>query len=76
MTEQDFYLELGQMVQRRAASEHLVDTLAFVREVAERLEDDPVFGEFVPAEFSGSNRRNRQFRLHGFTRLDDSDGSL
>ncbi|MBX3654812.1 MAG: AIPR family protein [Ramlibacter sp.] len=76
MTEQEFYVELGQMVQRRAASEHLVDTLAFVREVAERLEDDPVFGEFVPAEFSGSNRRNRQFRLHGFTRLDDSDGSV
>jgi len=76
VTEQEFYVELGQMVQRRSASEHLVDTLAFVREVAERLEDDPVFGEFVPAEFSGSSRRNRQFRLHGFTRLDDSDGSL
>lgn len=76
MTEQEFYLELGLMVQRRAASEHLVDTLAFVHEVAERLEDDPVFGEFVPAEFSGSNRRNRHFRLHGFTRLDDSDGSV
>jgi len=76
VTEQEFYVELGQMVQRRAASEHLVDTLAFVREVAERLEDDPVFGEFVPAEFSGTNRRNRQFRLHGYTRLDESDGSL
>lgn len=76
MTEQEFYVELSQMVQRRAASEHLVDTLAFVCEVAERLEDDPVFGEFVPAEFSGGNRRNRQFRLHGFTRLDDSDGSV
>jgi hypothetical protein len=76
VTEQDFYVELSQMVQRRAASEHLVDTLAFVHEVAERLEDDPVFGEFVPAEFSGSTRRNRQFRLHGFTRLDESDGSV
>lgn len=76
MNAQEFYVELGGMVQRRAATEHLVDVLAFVREVAERLEDDPVFGEFVPAEFSGSNRRNRQFRLHGFTRLDESDGSI
>lgn len=76
MTEHEFYVELGQMVQRRAATEHLVDVLAFVREIAERLEDDPVFGEFIPAEFSGSNRKNRQFRLHGFTRLDDSDGSV
>lgn len=76
MNAQEFYVELGGMVQRRAATEHLVDVLAFVREVAERLEDDPVFGEFVPAEFSGSNRRSRQFRLHGFTRLDESDGSI
>lgn len=76
MTDQEFYDELAQIVARRAATEHLVDTLAFVREVAERLEDDPVFGEFVLAEYSGSDRKNRPFRLHGFTRLDESDGSL
>jgi len=55
---------------------HLVDTLAFVSEVAERLEEDPVFGQFVPLEYSGFGARNKQLRVHGYTELDDSDGSL
>ena len=76
MTDEDFYEELRQIVERRATSTHLVDTIAFAEEVAERLEDDPAFGEYVPAEFSGANKRNKQFRIHGFTRLDESDGSI
>lgn len=76
MTDEDFYQELQHIVGRRAAASHLVDTIAFVQEIADRLEDDPVFGEFVSAEFSGSGRNRRQFRIHGFTRLDDSDGSI
>ena len=71
-----FLEELSQIVIRRATVMHLVDTMAFVSEVAERLEDDPVFGEFVPLEFSGTGSRNRQLRVHGFTRLDDSDGTI
>lgn len=66
----------GQIVIRRAAVMHLVDTLAFVSEVAERLEEDPVFGQFVPVEYSGTGSRNRQLRVHGFTELDDSDGTI
>ena len=50
MDESEFLQELRQMVLRRASSMNLVDTLAFVIEVAERLEEDPVFGEFVLAE--------------------------
>lgn len=76
MNEKKFLSELREMVERRAAAVHLVDTLAFVEEVSERLEDDPLFGEFVPVEYSGSGRRNRAFRIHGYTRLDDSDGTL
>lgn len=76
MKDEDFYEELRQIVERRATSTHLVDTIAFAEEVAERLEEDPAFGEYVPAEFSGANKRNRQFRIHGFTRLDESDGSV
>ncbi|MDQ0045034.1 AIPR family protein [Variovorax boronicumulans] len=76
MTDEDFYEELRQIVERRAASTHLVDTIAFAEEVAERLEEDPAFGEYVPAEFSGASKRNKQFRIHGFTRLDESDGSI
>lgn len=77
MTDLEFYLELKQMVARRAASDHLVDVLAFVHEIADRLGDDPAFGEFVPAEFSGAATRGRQqFRIHGFTAFDESDGSV
>jgi len=76
MDDRTFLDELRQIVVRRAAAMHLVDTLAFVAEVADRLEEDPVFGEFVPAEYSGSGGRGRQFRVHGFTQLDESDGTL
>lgn len=76
MEEKEFFEELEQIVMRRAAAEHLVDTLAFVSEVAERLEDDPVFGEFVPVEYAGTGNRNRQLRVHGYTDLDESDGSI
>jgi hypothetical protein len=76
MDDKTFLDELRQIVIRRAAVMHLVDTLAFVSEVAERLEEDPVFGQFVPLEFSGTGSRNRQLRVHGFTELDDSDGTI
>src|SRR4051812_32905332 len=76
MDDMDFLAELGQIVTRRASAMHLVDTLAFVSEVAERLEEDPVFGEFVEVEYQGSGSRNRTLKLHGYTRLDEADGSL
>lgn len=76
MNESKFLSELREMVERRATAVHLVDTLAFVEEVAERLEDDPLFGEFIAVEYSGTGRHNRTFRIHGYTRLDDSDGTL
>lgn len=76
MDDKTFLEELRQIVIRRAAVMHLVDTLAFVSEVAERLEEDPVFGQFVPVEYSGTGSRNRQLRVHGFTELDDSDGTI
>lgn len=75
MDDKAFLEELRQIVIRRAASMHLVDTMAFAAEVAERLEEDPVFGEFVQVEYSGS-KGNKQLRVHGFTELDDSDGTL
>lgn len=71
-----FLKELEQIVVRRAASMHLVDTMAFVAEVAERLEEDPVFGEYVPVEYSGQGTKNKQIRIHGFTQLDESDGTI
>ena len=76
MNSQSFYSELTQMVMRRASTNSLVDTMAFVNEVAERLADDPVFGNFVQTEYSATGRRNRNLRLHGFTELDDTDGTL
>lgn len=76
MDDNEFLTELRQMVHRRAATMNLVDTLAFVSEVAERLEEDPVFGEFVPAEYVGEDSRRRQVRMHGFTDVEDSDGTV
>lgn len=76
MTDQDFLTELQQSVIRRAQATSQVDTMAFVDEVAERLSDDPVFGDFVQTEYSGTGKFARKLRLHGFTELDDSDGSL
>lgn len=76
MDDKMFVEELRQLVIRRAAAMHLVDTMAFVSEVAERLEEDPVFGEFVQVEYSGQGSRNRQLKVHGFTELDDSDGTI
>jgi len=76
MNDSDFLGELRQIVLRRAAAMHLVDTMAFVAEVAERLEEDPVFGEFAQVEYSGTGSRNRQLRLHGYTGLEESDGSI
>ncbi len=76
MKENEFLDELRQMVVRRASTEHLVDTLAFVSEVAARLEEDPVFGEFTLAEHISQDSRGRQLRLHGFTELDESDGTI
>jgi hypothetical protein len=74
--ESDFLQELRQMVVRRASTMHLVDTMAFVTEVAERLEEDPVFGEFIQAEYSDVGAHGKQMRLHGFTEMDDSDGAV
>lgn len=76
MDDKTFLEELRQIVIRRAAVMHLVDTMAFVSEIAERLEEDPVFGQFVPLEYSGTGSKNRQLRVHGFTELDDSDGTI
>jgi hypothetical protein len=76
MQPEDFLSELSQLVARRSKASHLVDTLAFVNEVADRLEGDPVFGEFEQVEYQGNGPKNRTLKLHGFTHLDESDGSI
>ena len=76
MDQEEFYSDLRQRVLRRASSMNLVDTLAFVTEVADRLEEDPVFGEFVLAEYEAQDSRKRQMKIHGFTEIDESDGAI
>ena len=73
MEASEFLNELRQMVMRRGETSNLVDTIAFVSEVAERLEEDPVFGEFILAEDSRQGAKNKQIKLHGFTDIDESD---
>jgi hypothetical protein len=72
----EFLFELQQLVAIRSSANNLVDTLAFVNEVAERLEEDPVFGEFEQIEYQGIGSRNRILKVHGFTRFEESDGSI
>ncbi|TLS68328.1 AIPR family protein [Mariprofundus erugo] len=76
MRVEEFLEELSQMVVRRGQANNLVDTLAFVHEVADRLVDDPAFGEFEFAEWQGPGPNNRTLKLHGYTHYDDSDGSI
>ncbi len=76
MTNEEFAVELKQMVLRRAMNEHLVDSLALVREVAERISTDPVFGDLELVDWSGVGSNNRSLKLHGFTDLDTSDNSF
>lgn len=76
MKESEFREELGQMVARRASGASLVETLAFVTEISERLEEDPVFGEFILAEYASQDRKGRHLKIHGFTELDESDKSI
>ena len=74
-TIESFYAELNQLVSARASSSHLVDVLAFTEEIAERLQDDPIFGEYRPAEHQDKVGKNN-FKIHGFTELDAADGSI
>ena len=76
MNSSEFIHELHQIVVRRAATEHLVDTLAFVSEIADRLQEDPAFGEMILADDTRDVGKGREAKLHGFTSLDESDGSL
>jgi len=76
MENDEFRIELQQLVTRRAVSTSLVDTLAFVTEVSERLADDPAFGEFNLVEYIGTGIRGRNLRIHGYTSFDESDGTI
>src|SRR5438445_707624 len=76
MDDEAFLEELRQLVATRASAMNLVDTLAFVEEIAERLSEDPVFGDFERIEYAGTGARNRQLKLHGATALDPSDGTI
>jgi len=74
-TIETFYEELNQIVSRRATASHLVDVLAFTEEIAERLQDDPVFGEYRHVEHQDRLGKNT-FKVHGYTELDEADGSI
>jgi hypothetical protein len=76
MSSDEFYSELLNIVKTKSASNNLVDTLSFATEIAERLEADPVFGEFKLVDWSGFGSKNKNLKLHGFTDIDESDGSI
>lgn len=71
----DFLHEFQQMVARRSSTDSLVDTLALVAEVSDRLMEDPVFGEFNLVELFGELGTSK-FRVHGYTSFDEADNTL
>jgi hypothetical protein len=75
VTTESFFQELTQIVARRASSSHLVDVLAFTEEIAERLQEDPVFGEYRHAEHQDRIGKSN-FKIHGYTEPDEADGSI
>jgi hypothetical protein len=75
MDSEGFFKEFRAMVARRSSAESLVDTLAFVSEVSDRLMEDPVFGEFTLVELMGELGTSK-YRVHGYTAFDESDGSI
>jgi hypothetical protein len=76
MIKDQFYSELTNIVKLKSSTNNLVNTLAFVNSVAERLEGDPVFGDFSMVDWSGTGSKNKQLKLHGFTALDELDESF
>lgn len=73
---EDFFNELVNDVNIRADSEGVVSTLAFISEIAERLEDEPAFGNFEPIEYEGRGTRNKLLKAHGFTHYEETDASF
>jgi hypothetical protein len=74
---QEFYGELSMMVARRGDALGLVDTLAFISELAERLEEDPAFGEgFQLVDGYGEIDGRGAKKIHGFTSIDPTDASM
>lgn len=77
METQDFFTELSSMVARRGDALGLVDTIAFISELAERLEEDPAFGEgFQLVDGYGEIEGRGAKKIHGFTSVDSTDGSM
>ena len=76
MNSQEFLDELRQMVIRRAASLNMVDTLAFVTEVSERLADDPSLGEITSVDYSTADSKRRTAKIHGYSEPDEIDNAV
>lgn len=70
-----FFDELNQIVSRRASSSQLVDVLAFTEEIAERLQEDPVFGEYRHVEHQDKFGKSN-YKIHGYTEIDEADNSI
>lgn len=75
MEDSDFLTELRQMVALSRDAMGLVDVMAFVNVVANRLDEDPVFGEYIYAEDRIEFKR-KQLKIHGYSELDESDGTV
>lgn len=71
----EFYDDLRNVVNARAAVDNDYTSMAFMAEVSERLSEAGVVEELTVLQFEGSGQRNRNLAVHAYD-LDDADESI
>jgi hypothetical protein len=71
----DFYLDLQNTVNARAAVDNDYTSMAFMAEVSERFAEAGEVEDFTVIQFEGSGQRNKKLAVNAFD-LDDADESV
>ena len=75
MNLEDFYLDLQNTVNARAAVDNDYTSMAFMAEVSERFAEFGEVEDFTVMQFEGSGQRNRKLAVNAYD-LDDADESV
>lgn len=71
----DFYLDLQNTVNARAAVDNDYTSMAFIAEVSERFAEAGEVEDFTVIQFEGSGQRNKKLAVNAYD-LDDADESV
>ncbi|POH60160.1 AIPR family protein [Arthrobacter glacialis] len=75
MNLEDFYLDLQNTVNARAAVDNDYTSMAFMAEVSERFAEAGEVEDFTVLQFEGSGQRNKKLAVNAYD-LDDADESV